>query len=281
MERAVSAIDDLKKLGDRLMVFEDDDVSPPSLTIVKFPENRGTMLYKGVLYDWYGREVELGKDVKRIIEPFGHYTDGIDLSHCHDNFVIELVDGTFAISGIKYYRLPKSELLGYSGLKYAITGGALKMTPHIYIDETLPHYERIELDVLKGTCFEIFKRWNGPHEYAFGVNPIFYGSADKGVTHLICGELAGGNGRCWFSVAENRNALLKTTKTGFGHMQEPDLYLSMDEFFDEIIVSEDGNKLTAIIPKKHFAKESIRISTDAEVLGHMEESHFWWYLDPI
>ena len=281
MERAVSAIDDLKKLGDRLIVFEDDATNPPSLTIVKFPENRGTIIQRGVLYDWYGREVELGESIKRIVEPFGHYTDGIDLTHCHDNFVVELKDGTFAISGIKYYRLPRSECLGYSGLKYAITGGALKMVPHMYLDESLPRYEEIKLDALKDTCFEIFKRWNGPHEYALGINPIICDSAEKGITHLICGELAGGNGRCWFSIAENREILLKTTKTKLGRMEEPPLYLSMDEILGEITVSKDGNKLTARVPKKHFAKESISISTDAEVLGHMEESHFWWYLDPI
>ena len=142
-------------------------------------------------------------------------------------------------------------------------------------------YFSAKLDALKDTCFEIFKRWNGPHEYALGINPIICDSAEKGITHLICGELAGGNGRCWFSIAENREILLKTTKTKLGRMEEPPLYLSMDEILGEITVSKDGNKLTARVPKKHFAKESISISTDAEVLGHMEESHFWWYLDPI
>ena len=281
MERAISAIDDLKNLGERLIVFEDDATNPPALTIVKFPDDRGTIIYKDVLYDWYGRVVELGESVKRIVAPFGHYTDGIDLTHCHDNFVVEIADGTFAISGIKYCRLPRSESLGYSGLKYAITGGALKMTPHLYTDDSLPHYEAIKLDALKDTCFEVFKRWNGPHEYAFGINPILCESVEKGLTHLICGELAGGNGRCWFSIAESRDEILETTETRFGYMSEPRLYLSIDEFLDEITIKDNGDKLTVRVPKKHYSKESIRISTDIEVLEHMKNSHFWWYLDPI
>ena len=281
MERAISAIDDLKNLGDRLIVFENDATNPHTLTIVQFPDNRGTIIYNDKLYDWYGREVELGSDIKRIVAPFGHYTDGIDLTHCHDNFIVELVNGEFAIVGIRYYRLPRSEHPEYSGLKYAITGGAMKMTPHMVTDDALPHYEAIELNALKDTCFESFKRWNGQHDFCIGISPIIYGATDKDARHLICGELANGNGRCWFSVAVTRGEILETTETNSGRMEEPELFTSMDEFYGEIAVSEDGNKLTAIIPEKHYSKKAIRISTDKEVLEHMKRSHFWWYLDPI
>lgn len=51
MERAISAIDDLKNLGDRLIFFENSDTNPPALTIVKFPDNRGTIIYDDKLYD--------------------------------------------------------------------------------------------------------------------------------------------------------------------------------------------------------------------------------------
>lgn len=170
MERAISAIDDLKNLGDRLIFFENSDTNPPALTIVKFPDNRGTIIYDDKLYDWYGREVELGDNIKRIVAPFGRYTDGIDLCHCHDNFVVELINGEFAIVGIRYYRLSKSECPDYSGLKYAITGGALKMTPHMVTDDSYPHYEAIELERIS-TDREVLEHMKKSHFWWY-LDPI-------------------------------------------------------------------------------------------------------------
>ena len=278
MERAISAIDDLRNLGERLIVFEDDSANPHPLTVVKFPKNRGTIIFNDKLYDWYGREVELGEKIKRIVAPFGHYTDGLDLCHCHDNFIVELENGEFAITGIRYYRTSRSESPDYSGLKYAITGGALKMSPHMDTDDSLPHYKAITLDALKDTCFESFRAYNGNYSYAIGHDPILYGSAEEGVNHLLCGEMAGGNGRMWFSVTETRDEIMETAMGTAGRRLEPKLFLSMDQFFGDFAISEGGSKITVSIPEKHFCQKSIRIATDIGVFEHMRNSHFWWYL---
>ncbi len=277
LQKAVSAIDDLKNLGDRLIVFEDDSINPPRLTIIKFPENRGTIIFDGVLYDWYGREVILDSKIKRIVTPFGHYTDGIDLNHCHDNFIVELTSGEYAIPGIRYRRFANRSP-DYSGLKYAVTAGSLNMMPHLELDKS-PRYEAIEPDALSGTCFEIFKRFRDNASYAIGKNPIVCSTSREGVNSLVCGDSSIDNHRQWFSIAKDRASILNTTENAFGRMNNPDLYLSTDEFRGDIIISEDGDKLTAEFPVKHFSDQTIRASTDREVLTHMKRSNFWWYLD--
>ncbi|MBQ7202360.1 hypothetical protein IJS18_03200 [Candidatus Saccharibacteria bacterium] len=277
MQKAISAIDDLNDLGSRLIVFEDDETNPHRLTIIKFPDNRGTILFDGKLYDWYGREVIISDKIKRVVTPFGHYTDGKDLYHCHDNFIVELTTGEYAIPGIRYRRFAYSSP-DYSGLKYAITAGAYNMLPHLELDDS-PRFESIEPDALSGTCFEIFKRYYGNASYAIGKNPIIAGSPRKGVSSLINGESAIDNHRQWFSIAESRESILETVENQSGRMDNPDLYLSMDEFCGEIEVSENGDKLTAVFPVKHFSDQTIRASTDKEVLSHMKRSGFWWYLD--
>lgn len=277
LQKAISAIDDLNHLGKRLIVFENDETDPHRLTIIQFPENRGTVLFEDRLYDWYGREVIVSEEIKRIVSPFGHYTDGKDLYHCHDNFIVELKTGEYAIPGIKYRRFAYSGP-DYSGLKYAITAGAFNMLPHLDLEDA-PRFEEIIPDALSGTCFEIFKRYRNSSSYAIGKNPFLTRRLQEDVSCIVCGDSAIDNHKQWFSIAKTREEILETSENSVGMVESPEAYLNMDIFRGNIIVSKNGNKLTANFPIKHYSDQTIRASTDREVLSHMRDNGFWWYLD--
>ena len=277
MFRPIIAVDDLRNLKDRMISFEDDSSKERNLTLVSFPKGRATIMFNGILYDWYGREVELDERIERIVAPFGHYTDGIDLVHCHDNFVVELDNGLYAVLGIRYRRPTKREP-DYNGLKYAITAGSLDMIPYIGLNDVQPSYEAIDLITLDETCFKIFTDYHNGYEFAIGKNPKseFLDSSNSYV--IINGEVDCGNNWLWMYVANSKEELMSIDFNNEKHFTLP-CACQIISHFNDLEISDNGGKISIIFPDRNTNK-ALRASTDKEILHHTKKSDLWWYLDP-
>lgn len=278
MIKPTVAFDDLNNLEDRMISFEDDSVAPSKLTLVTFPKGRATIFFAGKLYDWYGREIELDERIRRIVAPFGHYTDGIDLSHCHDNFIVELKNGAYAICGIRYRR-QKEHRENYDGLKYAITAGSLDMVPYIYANDLAPSYDDIDTETLKNTCFKLISDFHPGHSFALGKDPestdFFMGND---VFVIIDSEVSGGNGWLWSCIANSRDDLLSASHDDDSELITPAVYQKIDYYYS-FEISAGGDKLSVTFSDKHSTNK-LRASTDKEVIEHLKSPELWWYLDP-
>ena len=278
MIKPTVAFDDLNNLEDRMISFEDDSVIPSRTTLVTFPRGRATIFFDDQLYDWYGRVVELDEKIKRIIAPFGHYTDGIDLSHCHDNFIVELKNGTYAICGIRYRR-QKEHRENYNGLKYAITAGSLDMVPYICVNDLVPSYDNIDTETLGNTCFRLISDFHPGHNFALASGPKstdFFISSDTFV--IIDSEVSGGNGWLWSCIANSRDDLMSAKHDGDGELIAPAVYQKIDYYYS-FEISIGGDKLSVTFPDKHSANK-LRASIDREAIEHLKSPELWWYLDP-
>ena len=252
---------------------------------VYFSKDRTTLIYDGILYDWYGREVKLGENIKKVLHPFGH-TIGNTVSS--ETFVVQRMDNKIAIAildkdiGIYHYsRYPleiqtKDSILGKLLLKNQLLNLRYKwyfkheLDPQKY--ECLKHFSHTEnYRILTGVNYDDFPKERG-RIYFYPTTEMHFSP----ISHLIMESRK----KILSTSYEN---LLKYNKHMFLNTIDNIGIVHTKYLFVPFMYSDpSGDKISAFFTKRSSLKtEFIRISTDTEVLQHTNDNEsLIWYYDP-
>ena len=125
MVKVIQRIDGkTQKFGFRTLLFEDG-------AEVEFPENRGSLVYKGNVYDWYGRKATLNGHIEEVLAPCG-FDHNIRRDIKVDRFIAKLhKSGDYVYAELLYHAPRKIYDPDYDATKHAVTGGYLNRTPYV------------------------------------------------------------------------------------------------------------------------------------------------------
>lgn len=278
--KAVAAMDKLDGFdsGNRFLILEDDATRPKETILIAIPDDRGTLYYEGILFDWFGHEVEIDPQIKRIVRPFG-YSIGKpnDILNYRDNFIVELNNGRLAIIGLNY-RHQKPSDPSYSGTRFMATGNTLHASPYLRFDDSVITYESIDFDSVKTTCL---RELSYDDEYPLDAigqlpNSDQYVFLSSNVRHSISS-----NGFFVHHIVQSREALVgffndpeyKSKKT-----THPPTIFSQTTLCGGFNFTEDGNKVTVDFSYINYPKP-IKASLDLETLKLRRKNHLYWYME--
>ncbi|MBR2994014.1 hypothetical protein IKF43_01300 [Candidatus Saccharibacteria bacterium] len=271
----------------RSLIFKGihEDLSRSPNQQVFFSEDRTTLIYNGVLYDWYGREVMLGDNIKKVLRPFGHNVGNAIYS---ETFVVQRKDNKIAIAILSkdariytHFRYPleiqtKDSILG----KMLLENQSLNLRYKWYFKR--------ELDPQKFECLK-HSRHTESYRILTGVN-YDYSPKERDriyfcpttemhfdpISHLIMGDRKKILSTSCGSLLDYDNHMFPNTIKNIGIVRTGHL-------FGPFMYSDpSGDKISAFFAKRDGLKtEFIRISTDTEVLqyAYNNESLIWYY-DP-
>ena len=229
---------------------------------VIFPEGHTSVLFKGKLYGWYGREVKIDEDIKCVIEPIG---SGISGNEPYETYIVERKDGRYAIAELS---IPSSNRLQNitteDHIKSELTGGIMEFGQELTCRRSWSFGGRVKTP-LRMTCFKNFNYSGGEFLILLDVkDEIFDKKAPSIVFYPTTESYIGNIGHFIF---KDRETSLES------HMNNPVEYANF--LHGELEFFNNGNKATAISPKGY------RISTDAECLKKANRNMtIVWYLDP-
>ena len=269
-------MDDLTNPQNRILVFEEDDFKPKQTIMVGFPSNRGTLIYKEKLYDWYGREVEINPRIKRIVRPFGYSISKIhDIMNYRDNFIVELQNGKFAVVGL-YYHYPEPNDPAYTGSRCMATGHILDATPYLKFDDSIITYETIDDEPLKSTCLSDLQFDN---EYPLAAIGQLSNSDQCVFLSSNVHHCTSSNGFFVHHVVPSKAALLEffDNPEKSKKASHPPSIFSQTTLCGSIIYHEDGNKITADFSYTH--PKLLKASLDRDCLKYRRANHLYWYED--
>lgn len=244
---------------------------------IYFSEDRTTLIHDGVLYDWYGREVELGKGIKRIIRPFGrHFGTGI-----YETFIVQREDNRLAIATLSKHPNPHDECSPALQVKNSLLGNIVLNGQIVNL-----HYQwsfKRELDPQDYSCLKYF-RYDGDYHILAGVQNDA-SSGNKSQVYFYPTE------EPYFSpiphwIAKDRTSVLdyptECTSDDKQMIKIKDV-IRTNHLFDPFMYSNpSSDKISAFfIRQKDHKVEYTRVSTDAEVLLHAGNNQsLIWYYDP-
>ena len=275
MFKPVTAMDDLNRPGSRILVLENQATSPKEITLIAFPNDRGTLFYNGKLYDWFGREVEVDSRIKRIVRPFGHSVGRPhDISNYHDNFIVELKNGKLAVVGV-YYRQPEPHDPSYSGTKYLSTGGLLGASPYLKYDDSTITYEEIDEWLIISTFLRSIR-----HDDEYPLAAIGQLANSEQCVFLSDNVLhaTSSNGFFVHHITQSKANLIDFftgSDSKFKKTTHPPSILCQTSLCNSIVSSEDGDKITAEFV--YINSKPIKASLDADCLAFRRGNHLYWY----
>ena len=275
--KVVEAVDLLDGDGpapERYLVFEDQNGNP---TKEFFPENHTSLIHKGILYDWYGKQVKIASDIKRIIEPFGH---GLGNSAC-EIYLIEKKDGKLALANLSTIKTcfydPSFSMPTH--VKNEITGSLFLSGQELKCPSW--SFEKFLEQPIENTCFKAFKHPSG-YKILLGVSS--YSSWDFSKIHQLIyfyPRLIRDCGLIDHHIFKDRTGIMQSSSEELSTTAfhaNPNAYECTNYLYKQLSFSDDGNKVTAYLPRSHGFD---RISTDTEVLLHAKNNqNITWYYDP-
>lgn len=289
---AIQAIDDLQNLGKRSLVFSASPTKAVNTFTQTFDDGRVTLMLDGQVYDWYGHHATLGEGIKRVVEPYGYSSNGLDVFCDSDRFIVELVTGGFAVAGIRYNGIGEGRNDELTITRQIATARRLFVKPTLELTYTHgTYFEKKDDDMLKGSFMEHYDAefWRSEHARSLPHVLVGYHLADKPGQRLsvIARAYEGHHGPIWNRVFPNKTRQdLLTAKiddvnrvkfVGENRWSEGgySTYLIGD-----LELSPDKQKMSA-----HFVfpdtDGNTRISTDAEVAWHLKSRwNLSWYYDP-
>lgn len=262
---AVDLFNEYNPIPERYLVFEDQDGNTDK---VFFPEDRTTLFFKGELYDWYGRQVKIASDIKRIVEPFGHRLD----NSAYETYFVEKEDGRLAIADLStisssFYN-PNFSMPFH--IKNTILGNLLLDKQELKCRDW--SFEKFFEQPIEDTCFKVLN-------YA-GKYKILLGVSDKHVPKIhplifFQPYIERHTGRMIHLVFKDRTSFLQCAPEGISSA-----ICSTNFLCKHLFISDDGNKATTYL-SHGYDPVFDRISTDMEVLLHAKNSLYVpWYYDP-
>lgn len=241
-----------------------------------FPKNRTTLLFEGIFYDWYGRELPY-----KILSHFGYYESGIANL---ETFVVKEGDW-LAIAYLKY---------DYPGGYYGHSRTTVRPMDQFYrqpildSDPGLRHnpwvFTKFQEPPATDNCLqEINKQLSSNFGFTCKIctGVVSWHRSHNGIT--FCKTYA----KKEPSVPSGYSYWLKHRIFSYREhifSQGPVVFAREEEEFDgELSFSEDGKKITfSGYASSSSEKQHIRISTDIEVIRHTHCSGeiICWYYDP-
>lgn len=244
---------------------------------IYFSEDRTTLIHDGALYDWYGREVELGKGIKRIIHPFGcHFSTGI-----YETFVVQREDERLAIATLSKHPNLHNDCSPALQVKNSLLGNIVLNGQIVNL-----HYQwsfKRELDPQDYSCLKYF-RYDSDYRILTGVqndtslsdkNKIFFYPTKERYFNPILHWIAKDRASILDYPTERINDDRQIVKI-------KDILRTNYLFGPFMYSSPSGDKISAFfIQQKDYGVEYTRVSTDTEVLRHADNSQsLIWYYDP-
>ena len=262
----------------RSLFFEDYKENRFTVQQVYFPENRMSLVYDGVLYDWYGREIKLGDNIKKVVRPFGY---SFGNSAC-ETFVVQREDDKLAIAALvknaqSYYAneytledLVKDSVLG----RILLDGQKLSLRYKWSFNR--------EVDPQKYACLQNFK---ANYKILTGIQYDSMPEERSEIRFYPTIEEPHFNSISHWIFKNREDILSAQTK-----MLSKDRYIPMingatNTFFlyGPFMYSDpSGDKISAFTRVPGISEVAfVRISTDTEVLQHAEnKKSLIWYYDP-
>ena len=256
--RSISFMDNKGQFESRL--FSDD-----SMVIIMGPTE---------VYDWYGRLVELGKDIESVVSAYGSEISGPTRKDVNQSFIVKKTNGKYAVAILKLeddpdfkgpsrFPLYKRILIGeYIGKKSVI-------------ECTDWEFEGIDQELLNTPVMQAFIN-NRPDYVAHEKIDVFYGvrraysrMSDE-ISVIRIPENHGYSAWIPNCFAENRETILSTELGD----EAPVSYAT--HVIGRITLSPDGYKMFAHAPYKNI-KGYTKIATDVAVLNHMKNGSLYWY----
>lgn len=227
---------------------------------IYFPEHHASLLINGVLYDWYGKEVKLSEDIKKVIEPIGL---GSTLTNVYETYLVKRKDDRMAIAKLFTSKEGKKNVTIKDHIISEITGRIMEYGQELE-PEDWSFDNVLGPDEIKQTCFSNFKYGEGEYMILLDVkDEVFPEKEPKILFYPTTETYVGPIGNYIFKD--------KASSLNIGVQVEYANFLR-----GRLKFSDDGRKATAISPKGY------RISTDTETLlragRNMAVS---WYLDPV
>lgn len=268
--KAIDTFNEDNPIPDRCLIFEDQDGNSAKEF---FPEDRTTLFFKGELYDWYGRKVELKGNIAKVLS---YYGDAYNSSgYRYETFVTKLADGQLAIACLEYKGIDLHKITEQIYTKHHVTGDMMFGKP--FLNRQSCPFESFYEPLNSPSCLVELNSWllrNFNLKYKICINSHFNCYGNKRIqpilfmsTHLFLNNMH-------YSLLEhyifaNRDAALKS-----GH---PIRYVR--ELFGNLEFSKNGSKMTAYAELANSKR--VRISTDTDVVHKScKGPYIYWYLDP-
>ena len=264
----------------RKLVFVSED---GSMRDVYFKDDRVTVFYSGVLYDWYGNVVDMSRAIRHVVKYYGGSNCRND---AHEQFIVEKINGKLAIARIRYEHdeICRSLIPPH---KNTLTGNMLGGYPFLEEDKNHEFDRMNDTVVVRSPVFGAFVMSSGRNN--LGRPAVFYNVRDitSGETIPAVIRVPGDNElpenwktltclkKPWeyfcFSTATRDEVFAMPRGT------EPPFYCA-NCLGGEIILSRDGQKMFSYTPEG-MGLARRRIATDVNVIKHIKQPHLFWYYD--
>ena len=242
-----------------------------------FPKDRVAVADGDTLYDWYGREITISENIKRIIGPLGSDTNGGSFFRANETYLVEQNNGYMSVANLKYMSASLPTKTPWHKLVMTGEGLAHKMT--LAIDSryvfTQEHSELYATPVFRA----FLRNMEFPNEIRvfIGVKSRDETLCDKtmSVFYETCvrGIFSG-----WYlhRFAESRDELFVHQGANWAEGLPCASYVIGD-----LTISENGTKISALSPLWNDQGGNVRISTDVEAIEQIGQSaDLCWYKDP-
>lgn len=281
--RVIGAIEEFRDdnpIPIRSLVFKDSKDGRSTKQQVYFPENRTSLIYNGILYDWYGREIELDDNIKKVISPFGY---GIR-NMAYETYLVERKDSRLAIAELLNLR-PANHMVDENfpeqiQIKDKITGSIMLYGQKLVCKDW---YFKSIYDYSKNTCLKAF---NYPYDFKVLFDIVYNSdSRDKYPRIYFYSTFEDTFGEIENYVSMDRESILKIPSHDITLENLISRKLQNMAPIASIIgtlnFSKDGNKVSTYMLYFGDDKKPRRISTDVEVLHHTKNAErIIWYHDP-
>ena len=273
MFKPLSATDSIDSRVSRSLSLMDDQ---GHFAAVYYPEHYSTAIFDGKPYDYFGKEIPLSKNIKRVVRPFGQQHVGGTIGK-FDRFLVELVSGRFAI--LTLTRTDRTSIFGVDhSLRELLDYARNQSFSLIYNHESDYSYKSVSMSRLESTCFEAL-----PHDETFpglylATEPTLYNKRHQNAFCFIAeAEEDFSSHSPWLPnvIAPSRDDAIKRPGKFRAYASSCLLYGEAPVF------SYDGQKASAFIRQDGT---HVRISTDADVLAASHYATYpclYWYLDPL
>ena len=272
VEEAVDLFDKNSLIPERYLVFMDSEGHQAKEF---FPTDRMTLIFYHKLYDWYGREVELGPGIKQVLAHFGCRNGK---TRAYETFVVERNDGRLAIAALDYKDFQKTTnsnlakmrttsliMVGKPFLTCQPKCSFVKIKSSVYCLNEISKWLLQNFGYTCIICLDVI-----PDDQSIGqLGIVFWKTYERTVTDH------------WMThrFIENRDDILKASDSNLPRGSE--LGCICGDANGNLLFSEDGKKMTAFTKLWHKKDKLVRISTDIDVIMHTRKSaDIFWYYDP-
>lgn len=271
--KAVDIFNKESPIPERYLIF----TGPDGPYKESFPKNHTALLFKGQLYDWYGKKVKIAHDIEKVIGPFGY---GLN-NTAYETYLVKKKDGKLAIANLTtisccYYN-PRYPLSTHA--KSEITGSIMINGQELNCKNW--SFESLLDSPIEDTCFKVLE---GRQKCQILIGVAFRQPSAITSNIYFWPIIEGHTGAIRHFVFENRKTIMEHSPI---ELQAPKVHrltnvLSRNYVSNSLTFSNGGNKATTYICIPTGEGISFRrISTDAEVLLHAKGNpKIIWYYDP-